>query len=43
MKYRGKDDIIVGRAIDRAEDQARATEVESSRIRAGRVVPTGSH
>lgn len=40
MKYRGRDDTIAGRAIDRAIKHARADEDESSRIHDGRVVPT---
>lgn len=43
MKYRGKDVTIAGRGTDRAVDQARVVEPESSKIRVGRVVPTSSH
>lgn len=43
VKYRGRDDIITDRVIDRAADQVRTVEAESSQIRVGRVVPTGLH
>lgn len=45
-KYKGRDGTNVGRTVDRAVDRAKAdrgVEVESSRIRAGRVAPTSSH
>lgn len=43
MKYRGRDDIIVSRAIDRATYQARTVEPEPSQLQAGQVIPIGSH
>ena len=43
VKYRGRDDTIADRVIDRVGDQARAAKVESSQIRTGRVAPTSSH
>lgn len=43
MKYRGKDDIIVGRATDRETYQTKVTDVKSFQIWVGRMVPTGSH
>lgn len=42
VKYRGREDVIAGRAIDRATDQIRNVEVESSHIRVKLVVPTAS-
>ena len=45
-KYKGRDGTNEGRSVDRAVDRAKAdmgAEVESSRIRAGRMVPTSSH
>ena len=38
LKYRGRDDTIVGRVVDQAVDQTRVimgAEAESSQIRAG--------
>lgn len=43
MKYRGRDDTIASKVIDKMADQARADETESSQIQIRRVVPTGSH
>lgn len=43
VKYRGTNNIIVGRATDREADQTTDDEVESSQIRVRRVVQTGSH
>lgn len=46
MEYRGRDDTIIGRVVDRAIDKAKATrgaEAEYSHIRVGRVTSTDSH
>lgn len=43
VKYRDRDDIISGRSIDKAGNQTKAAEDESSQIWVGRVVSTDSH
>lgn len=43
MKYKGRDDTIVGRVTNRATTQARAAWDKSSQLRAGRVILPESH
>lgn len=43
MKYKAMEDTILGKATDKANDQDRDDEAESSQIRVERVFPIGSH